>query len=287
VVDSNGSPVSGFVLDGNRLEHASFDLLHGDSVTLTVSGVAGNTIEAGDTVVNTATIFWGSLDSSNPFDGADSFDPLAESQQSASDSDSFSIADLSKSIISTGIDSTFNSNSQAVTGEYITYQLVIDVPQGVTSMAEIRDTLDEGLAFDSLIAVVANTAGVVTDLGAGDFSDIAAPARGTAGDLQFQLGTIINNDQNNSTVETLALTYRVYVANEAIVQPGVLLNNNATLRWDIDNDGTPEDVTTASATPVTVLEPVISVSKSSDDPAPHLGQYYRSVRWQYAGAGIR
>ena len=65
-VDGTGNPVSGFVLNGNNLEHASFDLLHGESVTLTVSGIISNAVEAGDTVVNTATIVWSSLDASNP-----------------------------------------------------------------------------------------------------------------------------------------------------------------------------------------------------------------------------
>jgi len=271
-VDGNNNPVAGFSLNGNSLEHAGFDLPHGETVTVVLSGTVTGAVDAGDTIDNTAAISWSSLDTENPADGADSFNPLAETQQSVSASDSFSIADLHKSIVSTSIDSTSNSNEQVVVGEYITYQLVVDVPQGVTALAEIHDTLDQGLAFDSLIGVTADSNDVTTDIGAGDFSDIVSPVHGTTGLISFPLGTINNSDFDNTSVETLTLTYRVYVANESAVQPGVLLGNNATLRWDIDKDGQPDNVTSAAASPVTVLQPVISVSKSSDDSVPHLGQ---------------
>jgi len=271
-VDANNNPVSGFTLIGNNLVHNSFDLLHGETVTLLVSGIVDGTVDAGDTINNTASITWGTLDAGNPADGADIYDPATEAQYSTTDSDSFSIADLHKTIVNTSIDGIANTNEQVVVGEYITYQLVIDVPQGVTSLAQIQDTLDQGLAFDSLVSVAANSAAMTTDLGNGDFTDIVAPAAGATGTVEFLLGTISNPDQDNSTLETLTLTYRVYVANESAVQPGGLLGNNATLMWDIDNDGTVDDITTAAANPVTVLEPVISVSKVSDDSVPHLGQ---------------
>jgi len=171
-VDNFGSTLTGFVLSGNTLEHPGFNIAPGETVTVTLSGIVNSTVDAGDTIDNTATISWSSLDSNNPTDGADILDPLFESQQSTDDSDSFSIADLHKTIVNTSVDSTVNSNEQVVVGEYITYQLVVDVPQGITSIAEIQDTLDQGLAFDSLVSVVANSADVSTDYGTGDFSDI-------------------------------------------------------------------------------------------------------------------
>ena len=157
-------------------------------------------------------------------------------------------------------------------GEYISYELVVDVPQGISALAEIHDTLDVGLTFDSLVSVTPSSATLTNDLGNGDFFEITSPVAGDTGLLTFTLGTISNSDQDNSTTETLTLVYRVYIENEIAVQAGETLGNNAIYRWDIDNDGSADDVTQASAEPVTVLEPVISVSKSADDSVPHLGQ---------------
>jgi len=271
-VDGNNNPVSGFIVNGSTIEHPGFDLQHGETVKLIVSAQVNNLAVAGGTIDNTATIVWGSLDAGNPDDGADAYSPVAELQQSSTDSDSFSIADVQKYIVSTGINSTHNSNNQAVVGEYITYQLTIAVPQGTTSIAEIRDTLGHGLAFDSLQSVMPGSTALTTDFGVGDFSDILAPAPNTTGQIVFPLGTITNIDQDNTNTETLEITYRVYVTNDSALQRGSVLGNNATLHWDIDNDGAVNEVTSAAAPPVTVIQPVIGVSKSIDDPAPHLGQ---------------
>ncbi len=271
-VDSSNNPVNGFTVDGNTLQHAGLDLIYGDTVTVSVSGTINETVDPGDTITNTATITWRSLDSGNDTDGADVIDPNAAQLQSNEASDSFSIADLHKRVIDTSIDDNDNAKFEAVVGEYITYELVIDVPQGVSSFAEIQDTLDQGMAFDSLIEVVASSDSLSTDHGVGDFSDIVAPLAGSTDTLLFPLGEITNTNLDNSVTETLTLTYRVYVQNENTVQPGVTLGNDAVYRWDLNGDGVADNVTNAKAAAVTVLEPVISVSKTANDPVPHLGQ---------------
>ena len=270
--DSNNLSVAGFVLDGNTLLHDGFDLPAGESVTVIVTATVTDTIAAGDSIDSTASITWSSLEASNPGDGADSISSTLEATGSEVGSDQFSIADLHKSIVSSSVDDGVNTNLHAVVGEYIDYQVVVDVPQGLTPLSEVVDTLDPGLVFDSLLGVTASSNAVTTDFGVGDFSDIAAPAHGATGAVNFALGSINNTDQNNGVVETITIHYRVYVDNVPQVQPGVMLGNGAVLRWDINGDATAEDITTASAPAISVLQPQVSASKTVDDAAPHLGQ---------------
>ena len=118
-------------------------MLHNDFVTLTVSGEAGASIVAGDTVDNIADITWTTLDD----DADDGFD-AGESGGSDSDNAIFSLGNIEKTILNTGINDASNDNTEVVTGEYVTYQLSVEIPQGVTPVAEIEDTLDAGLIFD-------------------------------------------------------------------------------------------------------------------------------------------
>ena len=60
-----------------------------------------------------------------------------------------SAASLTKTLVSTEIVNANNTNTEAVIGELITYQIVIDVPEGEMINAHVLDQLDSGLAFVS------------------------------------------------------------------------------------------------------------------------------------------
>ena len=148
-IDSSGSPVPGFTLAGSTVSHTGFDLEHGDFVVLTISGEAGPSIVEGDSIINTATINWTTLD-----DGSDDGVDASESGGSDNDEATFSLGNIEKSILNTGINDASNDNAEVVTGEYVTYQVAVEIPQGTTPLAEIEDTLDAGLVFDQALSLI-------------------------------------------------------------------------------------------------------------------------------------
>ena len=136
---------------------------------------------------------------------------------------------------------------------------------------EVVDTLDHGLAFDSLISVTASPS-VTTSLAGGDFLSVVSPVSGSTGTLRFDLGNVSSVDDYGE----VNIRYQVFVENSQSLKSGDVLSNDAELRWDIDNSGSNQDAidgsVVASAAGVSVVEPVVSIKKSVDDLDPHLGQ---------------
>jgi uncharacterized repeat protein (TIGR01451 family)/fimbrial isopeptide formation D2 family protein len=161
---------------------------------------------------------------------------------------------LNKQLTGTSISNANNSNTQAVIGELATYTLTISVPEGLTSNAQIADTLDAGLAFVDIISVT-SSAGVnmSTPIGVG-----ASPANVTIGaggrTITFNHGNLTNSNTNNAQVETITIVYDVVVLDVASNQAGTPLNNSAALTWA--NGSLPA----VSAANVTVIEPTLTIT---------------------------
>ena len=155
---------------------------------------------------------------------------------------------INKNFVSTEIDNAYNSSSQVVIGEFVTYRVTVTVPEGVTPNARIVDTLDAGLAFVDLLSaalspglsISGSTTPVITNNGQ---------------TVTLDLGTITNSNTNDSVAETITLEYRVVTLNVMGNQTGMLLNNWAALSWTGGN-------TTASAPNVTVIEPTVNTTKT-------------------------
>ena len=137
------------------------------------------------------------MDAASASDGADIYAAGNEGVGSDTDSAAFSISDLEKTILSTGINNVDNNDVEVTVGEYLTYQVVVDVPQGESALAEITDTLDAGLAFDSVISVEGSS-NVSTSIGTGDFSEIVSPEPASTGTVSFALGDITNSNTDNT-----------------------------------------------------------------------------------------
>ena len=140
-VDSSGATVPGFTVSGNTVSHADYELPLGETITLTVTGTVNVTASASTTVTNTANVDWETL-------GDDSQgNQSVEDGGNASGSDSFVLAspEFSKSVVDSGIVDSTNGVSVVVAGEYVTYDLVVTVPEGTTPLAQITDTLHTNL----------------------------------------------------------------------------------------------------------------------------------------------
>ncbi|MCJ7824909.1 MAG: isopeptide-forming domain-containing fimbrial protein, partial [Anaerolineales bacterium] len=162
-----------------------------------------------------------------------------------------------KIIVSTEIEHPDNTRSEAVIGEYVTYKITLDIPEGDIPGAQLIDTLDDGLAFEQILSVItsANVSHTAIDLGPAPTNPTIGDANGGTGNLlTFKLGDVDNTNLTD-VVETIEIEYRAVVLNVATNQDGDTLSNSAVLSW------TGGALSPASAPVITVIEPKLLVSK--------------------------
>ncbi|GJL80448.1 MAG: hypothetical protein DHS20C01_00820 [marine bacterium B5-7] len=243
-----------FQLNTGTLESvAPFDLLFGESITITVTGTLIDTeTVVGELINNTASIDWSSLDG-DLADGdlADDFvdtdlggtgdfnESFADSERTGivsdgpggtvndyNDSDGadiqISVPTVSKEIIATSVDESGNDLlSQATIGETVTYRVTLTIPEGSTPRARLIDNMNQGLEFVSLDLLKAYNSGVL-DAGDGNpGTDDTAAAKMLSDGIAF-----------NDRTYTAAVT-----GNSA--DPGgqtITINIGDLLNQDIDNN---------------------------------------------------
>jgi len=151
-------------------------------------------------------------------------------------------------------------------GEIIDYEVVITVPEGVSSNVTLIDTLDSGLAIVSLEdLVVSDLTALSTDIadtsGDGDGFDeifdnaVAGGIGASGGQVTFDFGTLTNTDRDNGIDETITLTYRVVVLNTTNNDRGDYRNNNVEWTWDLGSES-------VSAPNARIVEPTLQVVKT-------------------------
>lgn len=254
---TSGSPpvtINGGALDG-ALASAGRNLIVVTYDLEVIGGVApGQTAN----LLNTATLFH--------FAGTES-GPDYTNPTDRTDPAQVTIANpgVAKSIVSTGINSVNNNNTQVVIGETVTYDLVITVPEGTMPSAQIVDTLNNGLALVDVVSVTSSAALTIQNAIGTGTNPANVTVANTGRLLTFNFGNVTNSDRDNATSETITIRYRAVALNVAGNQssPTTNLTNSAALSWTGGN------VAAVSAPTVRVLEPLLdavkSVSPSSAD----------------------
>ena len=115
------------------------------------------------------------------------------------------------------------------------------------------------------VTVVPSSTNLSTSTVPGDFSSATASYDPTTNLISIDLGDITNTAPVG-TVETLTITYRVFVDNDTVnAGIGDTLTNAVDFKWDIDGDGSndgPLDGTTEAIAPeIEVIGPELQVSK--------------------------
>lgn len=269
-VNGVDSDVSGlFVVNGNTIEmapNASFDLPLGATLTIVIDANVVSDVVAGTAITNTGVVDWQSIDGDDPNErtGEDGEGgALNDYESSGSVTVTINPVEAGKSVVSTSVQDAYNGLDQVVIGELITYFVAFLVPEGSAPMAEILDTLPDGVEFVSLDEVYV---GEDIDVSSVTFTP---PAAGSTGTISFGTADLINLGGNNGLTEAdlVGLTYTVRVLNVSSNQAFTDLTNQAVFRWDLNNNGTntdPDDgQVTASAT-VTVIEPQLIIDKTAN-----------------------
>jgi uncharacterized repeat protein (TIGR01451 family)/fimbrial isopeptide formation D2 family protein len=172
----------------------------------------------------------------------------------------FSSPAIAKTITATGQ----NNGNSVVIGEKVSYQVTLTVPEGTLPGARVVDTLPTGMGFagcDSIATLSDGiaTTDVTTDV-AGGFDAVCSGASVVGQNVTFDMGTLVNHNTDNSKAETVVITYEAVVLNSGDNHAGDTLQNAASFSW---TGGQVGSVGPASADPVTVTEPQLSIQKDS------------------------
>src|SRR5262249_23297214 len=149
---------------------------------------------------------------------------------------------------------------QAVIGEQVEYRVNVTVPDGHIPAAQVVDQLPAGLAFVKLVSFTNNNPNDVTITG-----DPTIPVVTNNGQtLTFNLGDVTNRSTDPTFVDSLPFVYDAVVLNVPGNVAGTTLSNAAQVLW---NSGANHS-NTASASPVTVIEPQVTTTKSVSGAGP-------------------
>ena len=162
-----------------------------------------------------------------------------------------------------GTNQSFTDGNDVAIGEIITYESTFTMSPGTITNLKMTDILTRGLAFQQCESIT-TTGSVTAD--AGSWDEICNsptvseyPAGSTdpvdqGRQIVWNFGTVTNS---GTTDATITVRYQVVVLDVAGNVTGTDLDNQATWSWD---SGSAD----ASAPPVTVVEPRLSLTKDAD-----------------------
>ncbi|WP_066967492.1 isopeptide-forming domain-containing fimbrial protein [Microbulbifer sp. Q7] len=231
------------------------DLPPGATITIEVAGTLENTL-AGQQISNTATAEWTSLPDPDPNERTGTDGPTGLNNYVASATDLFSVAapTLEKNLLNTDLNDSLNDNDEATIGEIVTFSVTATLPEAELT-GVLVDQYGPGFEFISLESVTFSDPSSIILVGSITLTDDP-----TANEVTLDFGTLINLDTDNTTTESVTLTYRVRVLDIAANTAGSILTNNAVLRYDTTGDGNNNAEINDDAE-VTLVEPEVLIEK--------------------------
>ena len=156
----------------------------------------------------------------------------------------------------------FTTGSEVAIGEIVTYQVIVDVPQGTFDNARLVDTMDRGLSFMDCVSITGID--LTTSITGGFSSICSTPTVDDAGGgttvdvgrhVTFDFGTLTNPGPDDVS---LTVTYRAVVLDNAGNVSAVNLRNSAQWTWGTSGSLGP------ARTTITVAEPDLSIAKTAN-----------------------
>ena len=231
----------------------------GSSSTFTFTAIVRSDVVTGSTFDNTASV------------SGDSQDGLVTGERFTSDTDADTV---STAMVSSGKSLIASSESwtsdtapiEVAIGEILTFQLALDIPQGLTREdgmnAIITDTLPTGHSYISASATIRTDAD--TSLTGSSFglipiinTTIVPVVNGQV--LEFDLGDLQNND-NDAGTEQIIIEYDVLVENTSANNRTNSKTNTVAINY-LNTDSNPQSITDTASW--SVAEPNISITKTA------------------------
>ncbi|WP_420450185.1 hypothetical protein [Ilumatobacter sp.] len=262
-----------------------FDLAPGETMTLQLRATVDTDAAAGKRIPNVAELVWESLGDDSQ---GDSNGTAPQASQSTATDDArtafrMDAPTFERGILSTGITSTANDDTEVAAGEYAVHTLTVTLPEGTTLKAAVTDALAPGLELDPdytpTVVFTTNASAAGLSDGGAITATLGTDAAGKD-TVTFELGDVVNaasNERDAASVppETVTITYRTYTAHapapNPVAAPGDTLDALATLAWDANADGDNTDGadgTASDANALTVVHPGLTLTNVIATPEP-------------------
>jgi large repetitive protein len=212
----------------------TIDLPEGTSLSITYDVRVLATVVAGQTLTNSVSAQWTSLDGVSAFERTGSGAPAYNDYVAGPATTRLTVSDnnsLTKTIITDTYADPPGSASDRIAriGDTATYRLTLKLGEGTNRSVKLQDLLPAGMTYDGLVGITpASGSGTFT------YTVVSQPAGGATGTLTWDLGTVVNAPSGNNTpFDALIVEYRAKVLPDAgIVQaPSASLRNTATLSY--------------------------------------------------------
>ena len=255
----SGIVVSGATVNANTSTTSSLNLVldtlaAGASVTVTLNATVVAAAPAGATVANSTTVAWTSTPgvSANERTGAGGLNDYTAVATSAN----FTLARPTVDKL-TPADTTYSI------GEQVTFNILVTLPEGVTTGVSLSDVLPTGLTFVS--SAVQTAAGGVL---ANSFGGTVGTPTANGANTLFTFGDITTTGDNNAANNQFVFSITAIVDNVLGNQSGTSFTNSAAFSY---TDGTLGAQTlNDSAGAITVVEPRMFLDKSVAAPSTGL-----------------
>ncbi len=163
-------------------------------------------------------------------------------------------------------------------GLHKNFQLDIRLPEGITHGVIVTDNLNAAgvsylLANNAGFDITYTFQGIATINGQtpGEAAFNAFPADGTSGSAVWNIGTVVTQTENDTSLNTvnplIRIQYYARVNNDLVTDSGDTMQNGAALNYTHGETGAQETLTDDTAA-VTVVEPVLAVTKTLSNVTP-------------------
>jgi fimbrial isopeptide formation D2 family protein/uncharacterized repeat protein (TIGR01451 family) len=266
VVASAGSVVIGNGA-GDRSIRVELDTLAvGQEVTVTFIATVADGAPGGGAVTNVSTVAF----DSNPGPGG--------RPGTVADDETMPLAPgFTKTIVDSSLPET--TGTDVAVGERITYELTAVLPEGAIDGLIIADLLPAGLR--PLSATVVAVGGGIT-------GGALAPGAGgtiTGQAVSFAFGDVVNvSGPAIDDADRIVVRIEAFVVDDPGSVSGTVLTNDGSLTFEINREPGREE----AVVPVTVVEPMVEITKSVDLPSGDAGDvftYTVTIDPQAIGAG--
>lgn len=270
ITDNSNSGTNQIDIDLDRLAA-------GESVTVVVTATVASPAANGLTITNTANLLYTSLPGTGTLGNpTGSSTPGASGDSDGERNGSGGVNDYNDSddVTITLATPTFSKLAPNPTdytiGEIITFTLQATLPEGTTQDLVIVDNPNAGLAYVShqIITAAADSGGVLSAdyTGSLPVPTVTGTGGGSGQDVTWNFGDTVTTDDNNPDNNSFLIQVTMVVLNEIGNQDGVSIRNRGSLRYTNPNTG--ETVTLANNRYINVIEPVLSIDKTIDQPFP-------------------
>ena len=250
-------------------DNVDVDIAEGTSVTISYDVRVLDSVLANQSLTNSVVAQWTGIDGSNAFerDGTDGIGELND-YVTAPATATVTTPDINATITKNRINDTYNAGDANVRiGDILEYELRLTVPEGTLGNFELIDSLPQGLNFEGTVSINGNT-GPAPYAAVAPFTHTAIATANAAGDpavgpttVTWSLGSL-TNQPNDGLSNDFVIVYRARVLNEVFSHSDLSITLNNVV--DITYDTATGLVTQTDNDTITALQPMLTVSKSSD-----------------------